>query len=426
MVEARDKEWRKKEPSLREVTQKYPDMPASWILKADIQRRGLWYAPNAVAQIDPAVHAVHQDGKDLFRNSVDFVPEGLIWNDGSYLIANFDFDQEHPAREPYIVDYVDGKYVIIDEGDILSDFQGFWEKPDFYNKKASNGEPLSTYVQARPQRIEVSVNKYCHFWDCPKEGCKYCPLSPSFKASGATEEQSELQYMREAFEEAFKQKGRFTQVLLTGGSILSGEELFDDELESYIRVLKMIGEFFPGRRFPSQLISSAFSERQLERLYNETGLTMYTTDIEVFDKEKFDWICPGKANKLGYDEWKRRLIAAVDIFGQGNVTSGAVLGTELATPHGFISEDEAYEHVVEEAESIISHGIALAANIWRPTPKSIFQNQVSPTLNYFVRVYREFDRLQRKYITNPYNDDFRRCGAHVGLDLMRTYEEVQR
>ena len=34
MVEARDKEWRKKEPSLREVTEKYPDMPASWILKA--------------------------------------------------------------------------------------------------------------------------------------------------------------------------------------------------------------------------------------------------------------------------------------------------------------------------------------------------------------------------------------------------------
>ena len=87
MVQARDSEWRKKEPGLKEVIRKYPDMPAGWILKADIQRRGLWYAPGAVAQIDPAVHAVHQDAKDLFRNDVDFVPEGLIWNDGSYLIA---------------------------------------------------------------------------------------------------------------------------------------------------------------------------------------------------------------------------------------------------------------------------------------------------------------------------------------------------
>lgn len=424
MVQAKNKEWRKKELSLKEVIAKYPDMPASWILKADIQRRGLWYAPGAVAQIDPKVHAVHQDAKDLFRNNVDFVPEGLIWNDGSYLIANFDFDQENPARDPYVVDYVDGKFVIIDEGEIVGDFQGFWEKPDFYNKVASNGEPLSTYVQTRPQRLELSLNKYCHFWDCPGDGCKYCPLTPSFKASGATEEQSELKYYREAFAEALKQRGRNTTILLTGGSILSGKELFDDELESYIGVLKVIGEFFPGKRFPSQLISSAFSEKQLERLYNETGLTMYTTDIEVFDKEKFEWICPGKAKALGYDEWKRRLIASVDIFGKGNVTSGAVLGTELATPNGFRSEDEAFKIVVEEAETIIEHGIALAANIWRPTPKSIFQNQISPSLDYFVRVYREFDRLQRKYCTNPYTDDFRRCGAHVGLDLMRTYKEI--
>lgn len=47
---------------------------------------------------------------------------------------------------------------------------------------------------------------------------------------------------------------------------------------------------------------------------------MYTTDIEVFDKEKFEWICPEKAKMLGYDEWKRRLTAAVDVFGKGNVT----------------------------------------------------------------------------------------------------------
>nr|MCR4653363.1 hypothetical protein [Eubacterium sp.] len=117
MVQARDSEWRKKEPGLKEVIRKYQDMPVGWILKADIQRRGLWYAPGAVAQIDPAVHAVHQDAKDLFRNDVDFVPEGLIWNDGSYLIANFDFDQKNPARDPYVIDYVDGKYVIVDEGE---------------------------------------------------------------------------------------------------------------------------------------------------------------------------------------------------------------------------------------------------------------------------------------------------------------------
>jgi hypothetical protein len=139
---------------------KEPGHKAGWILKADIQRRGLWYAPGAVAQIDPAVHAVHQDAKDLFRNDVDFVPEGLIWNDGSYLIANFDFDQKNPARDPYVIDYVDGKYVIVDEGEIVGDFQGFWEKPDFYNKIASNGSVRELDFRQECDIIKLHTIRY--------------------------------------------------------------------------------------------------------------------------------------------------------------------------------------------------------------------------------------------------------------------------
>jgi len=33
----------------------------------------------------------------------------------------------------------------------------------------------------------------------------------------------------------------------------------------------------------------------LIRLYEQTGLSSYTSDIEVLNEEKFNWICPGKA-----------------------------------------------------------------------------------------------------------------------------------
>ena len=46
--------------------------------------------------------------------------------------------------------------------------------------------------------------------------------------------------------------------------------------------------------------------------------------------------CPGKQKAVGYREWKRRLIAAVDIFGKGYVNTGIVGGVELAKPYGFI------------------------------------------------------------------------------------------
>jgi len=417
---ARDLEWRKKEPSLKEVQAKYSNLPKSWILKADIQRRGLNYTKAAIEKIDPNIHVVNSDAGSGFRNNLDYVPEGLIWKDGSYLVANFDFD-ENSVREPYTIDVVDDKIVVTDEGEVLEEVLGYWEKPDFYNKLASNGEPLNKYITSRPQRLDINVNRYCHFWDKPGDGCKYCPLTPTYNSQGCKQEQYEHKYIREAFAEALKQKGRFTHVMLTGGSILSGKELLDDELESYIAILKILGEFFTTDRFPSQLIATAFNERQLERLRNETKLMTYTPDIEVLNAEKFDWICHGKSREIGYEEWKRRIYKAVDIFGKGNVSSGMVLGVELATPNGFKSEDDAFDAIITEAEEIISHGVALAANIWRPAPKSVLQGQKSPSLDYFVKVYREFDRLQRKYCPNPYTDDFRRCGAHIGLDLMRTY-----
>ena len=344
--------------------------------------------------------------------------------DGSYLvIGNFDYEQTKPERDPYVIDVADGRLAVTDQDEVIDYIQGYWEKPDFYAKNVASGEPMNQFVACRPQRLEITLNNYCHFWDIPGEGCKYCSMSPNFKRRGLTQEHNDLALIREAFAEAVREKGRNTVIVLTGGSILSGDEPFDDEVQLYEDVLLMLGEFFETERFPSQLISTAFSRKQLERLYERTGLAQYTPDIEVLNREKFEWICPGKAAHVGYEEWKRRLYDAVEIFGEGNVTSGVVLGVEQARPNGFSTEDEAFRAVTEQAEEIISHGIALAANIWRAVPGSMLQKQHTPTLDYYARTLRAFDAYQRKYLKNPYTDDYRRCGAHVGLDLMRTYRE---
>ena len=416
---AKDSEWRKKELSLKEVIEKYPELPPLWILKADVQRRGTYYTGAALEKLDPKIHVVLENNEPGFHSGKAKEPEGLIMKDGSYLVTNFDFDPNKPQRDPYIIDVEDDTIVIKDQGEILAEAVGYWEKPDYYDRKASNGVWLSKYVTARPQRLNVNMNWYCHFRDTPGEGRKYCPWTPNFLKSGLKEERNDFKYVGEAIHEALKQKGRYSAIMISGGSVLSGEELLDDEVDGYIELLKVIGENFSARRFPAQLIATAFNEKQLERLYENTGLMNYTTDIEVLDEERFNWICAGKAKHIGYQEWKRRLYAAVDVFGRGNVTSGVVLGTELAKPHGFVSEEEAYKHVTEEAEKIISHGVALAANIWRTSPGSVFHKQDTPSLEYFVKTYKKFDELQHQYQVNPYTDDYRRCGAHIGLDLLR-------
>jgi biotin synthase-related radical SAM superfamily protein len=182
----------------------------------------------------------------------------------------------------------------------------------------------------------------------------------------------------------------------------------------------MVGENFqPGKRFPSQLIASAFNERQLERLYENTGLMTYTTDLEILNEKVFNWVCEGKANHVGYQEWKRRLYAAVDIFGRGNVNSGIVLGCELAQPYGFQSEDEAHRAVVETAQELAEHGVGLGANVWRSISHSVFQYQNTPSLDYYARTFLAFDKLHHQYELGRFIDDYRRCGMHPGNDLVR-------
>jgi hypothetical protein len=237
--------------------------------------------------------------------------------------------------------------------------------------------------------------------------------------SGNKPELLDVQDIVETVEEALREPGRNVSIFMTGGTLCGGENFLDDEVDYYTEILSGITKLFGGRRFPSQLIGTAFSGRQLRRLYDNTGLTSYTADLEVLDKDLFEWICPGKSAAIGYEEWKERLYQAVEIFGRGNVNTGIVTGVELAEPNGFKSEDEALEAILAEADEISSNGVGVVGCVWHVAPGSIFHRQSSPSLEYFVRVAEGFDRIRRKWGLCVDMDNYRRCGNHPDTDLGR-------
>jgi hypothetical protein len=223
-----------------------------------------------------------------------------------------------------------------------------------------------------------------------------------------------------AVAEALKEPGRFTGMCLTGGSVIAGSEKFDSEVDYYIEVLQAIGKLFKQRKFPSQLIGTAFSARQLRRLYDETGLMSYTADIEVLNERVFNWMCPGKAKWVGYQEWKRRLVAAVGIFGRGRTNTAVLAGVELAKPHGFATEDEALQGTLKEAEDLARQGVSTVSIVWSPRPGTGLGDQKnSASLDYYVRLVKGLHGLRLKYALPVEFDDFRNCGNHADSDLSR-------
>jgi len=405
------------ESSLAEVLAEHPEFPRLVAVKIDVQRRGVHYTERALAAIDPEKHQLR--GSYIFGSrdeSLSPLPESLLLRDGTSILT----DPTPLERNPYRVDHRDGRFWLVDRGESVETVE-LWPKPIYYDRETSSGIPMKYVVTARPQRLNIFQSSACHFWGNGK-GCLFCDINTHGKQQKAElgiPTRLEPRDVSETIREALKEPGRFTSICLTAGTDFRGPELFDREVDHYIEILQAVGEHFRTRRFPSQLIGTAFTEKQLARLYEQTGLTSYTTDLEVLNERVFQWVCPGKAEKVGYREWKRRLLSAVGIFGRGNVGTGLVGGVELARPHGFATEKDALAATLEEAEDLASQGVTTVYIVWVPRPGSFFRDQSNASLKFYLGLAQGLHRLRVKYRLPVDFDDFRRCGNHPDSDLSR-------
>ena len=403
--------------SLDEVAARYPDIPRLIVIKTDVQRRGVFYSDAALSLFDEAHHQT--TGTHIFGardGMIALRPESLLLRDGSSIITT-----PTPLEEnPYVVDARNGTPWLFDDGVALEEVE-YWPAPDFYARTSSSGLPMKNIVSARPQRLNIFPYRYCTFWNDNK-GCAFCDIVAQLKKGGkelnipAKLDPLEVGYV---VGEALKEPGRFSSVFLTSGSIISGKAPFDDEVDYYIQILKEVGKHFKTRKFPSQIIGTAFTKKQLQRLYDETGLMSYTSDIEVLNEELFNRLCPGKAEWIGYREWKKRLVDAVDVFGPGRVNTGLVAGIELTSPHGFMSEDDALERTLAEAEDLARQGVSTVFIVWSPRPDTPLGSQKNASLDYYIRMARGLHALRVKYRLPIGFDDYRHCGNHPDSDLSR-------
>ena len=403
--------------TLDEVVEKYPDVPRFIALKIDVQRRGVHYTDEALKHVHESDHQLR--GTYIFGSrdeALTPVPESLILRDGTTVLT----DPTPLEQNPYQVDWVDGRFALRDGGEFIEEVD-LWPQPEFYGKKTSRGTEMKYVLTARPQRLNIFTSSFCHFWTNDK-GCRYCDIVNHLKQQKkewGIPTRLHPEDVEETLREALKEPGRYTSMCLTAGSDTHGAELFDREVDYYIETLQAVGRVFKTKKFPSQLISSAYNEKQLERLYEQTGLTSYTSDLEVLNQRLFEWICPGKTEFVGYQEWKQRLDRAVDIFGRGNVGTGIVGGVETAKPHGFASEDEALKSTLAEAEDLATKGVTTVYIVWVPRPGSDFRDQKSPSLEYFVKLAKGLHELRVRYGLRVDFDDYRRCGNHPDSDLSR-------
>lgn len=379
-----------------QAAEKYPDFPRFIILKLDLYRRGL-------------VHS------DKVTEKYGKYPGPIILRDGTSVLTAAG---ECMPDDHYTIDFCDEKLGIFYKNNFIEETE-FSPKPLFYGKKTSSGTPMESIGMTRPQVLNIWTTQYCYFWE-GGNGCKFCSVNVFLKERlKGRDSLINLRDVSEIVAEALKEPGRLSTINLTGGADPGGNEPFDTELNRYIEILQAIGENFSTERFPSQLLCCSMSKKQVKRLYDETKVLTYCADVEVWDRELFKWICPGKEKFVGWDKWIKNLLDAVEIFGPSNVATNIVAGCEMVEPYGFKTADEALKSNFEGCEYLAKHGVSMMGLVFRPVKNSPFHRKNQPPLEYYIKLTKGLHDIRAAYGLNADFDDYKHCGNHGDSDLCR-------
>lgn len=412
---------------------KYPDVPREVIIKEDMLRLGVWFTEaslkisegcrtkeyaGAIFSWDTVSHE-HVD-KTIFSR----IPERLDLRGGPYgLRGRVRVRVNLNDLSPYVVDALDGEcklYVREEEKMVpVADLHPFRPRPKYWDKYFEDGTPYRTLSKAEAHPL---VFLMCQHWG-PKEECRFCDINENWRMTHErgqatrklpyTDPHQVAEVVAEIFREEREPVDRPVGVFIDGGSIttkLAG--LSEDDF--YLQYVELIREKI-GIRWPIH-IATAPKPKEVAKKWRDKGVTGHNTNFEVWDKELFNYMCPGKNRRaIGWDNWVKMMIEEVDIFGEGNVTPGFVAGLEFAQPVGFKDISEAVKSTTGGLEFLMSHGVVPRPITWIVEGKSKLAGQRPPSLDYLIQIDAAWYELMLKYRLPPYTQGLfaRRMGPGV-------------
>lgn len=386
------------------VSAEFPDIPLEAVIKEDVLRRGVWITDEALAT-DPTYAPKsyfifsfdHQPLGDVSGGASE-APEEIALVGGPHgfrrVVISVRLNRESPYR---VVVGADARPVLECGGEVVSDVL-FAPKPPYYGQTTDDGVPL---VEVAPSiewsyLLYLTVFRVCQYFGRDEE-CRFCDINDNFRQQREAGKPyfatKPVERVLDALRKVVASGARAQAYTLTGGSITTTLEGLD-EASFYVRYAEAIEREFPNR-WIGKMVVQAMPVPAVRRI-RDAGIRIYHPNYEIWDKTRFEQICPGKARYIGRDEWIRRIVDAVDVFGAWKVIPNFVAGIELSKPFGFTTVDEALASTREGLEFFMSRGVLPRFTTWCPEPLSELGAINGPApLEYHVgllRIWRDVHR----------------------------------
>ena len=393
---------------LESYFKKYPDVPKETILKQHMLSLGHWFSDAALdASAGALVKSYRLFSYDLVpmselkRGEHRRVPEHFVLLNGPHAMRPVAIQTSLSPYSPYLIDVVDGRLVLTVDGQVVAHVR-IPKTPDYYFKSLPDGTPYHEIVAFGSF---ITIFRNCQYWGA-KEECKFCDinenaramkLSRDFTLTAPVKSVADVVTVVEQVASDAQKNGAGAQgFVLSGGTItktLHGKSEVDF-YEEYIRAIKNTATK------PRITFEVNARPREEVQRYKDAGADHIHFNMEVWDKKLFPWINPGKAERVGWDNWVRWMEDAVEVFGNGMVQPSFVSGVEMARPHGYESVTDAVKSTTDGFEYLMSRGIFPRPQQWRREPSTALckeAEQPPVPLDYYIQLTRNWYECYQKY-----------------------------
>lgn len=353
-------------------------------LALDLRVEGITYD---VGLFDELLSTTHVERKHTYCSWDKDLVSSKSYNVPTYFLLEHGISAQLVVdkRSPYKIEQENGRFFLIDrlENRKLSDIT-FQDGPAFYNKTTRDGTSMwvvagSSSGPSPDKSIVVNYSTECDVKD-RNETCLFCTVNGR---KGVENEEDRPWRNPEQIGETVKAAYNegYSHVTITGGFIPERREL-----EYYLDVAESIKDELGTETFNGTACIGAPLDLHVIERYKEAGFSSVSLNTEVWGKEYFNLVCPGKVRECGgYDNWIHALEYAVQVFGKGNVRSNFVVGLQPK------------EVLFEGLEKLISLGVVTVASPWVPTVGSPLEGHRTPRTDWHWDVQVRHVQLLRHY-----------------------------
>lgn len=267
----------------------------------------------------------------------------------------------------------------------ISDLE-FNKKPDFFDYTFKDGTSGYQYGSMYGRYIlGLFLSGYC---DYPAKGvgCRFCSIRSTREDLG---KQNILSLPVQKLAELTKNMSRKDQkrikyVMYTAGTYPD----VDRGIHVQAQRIKIVSENLPAsvNHHLTTMPPKTFS---VIKVLKEVGLQTLAYDIEVYNKQLFNYYCPGKETLYGREKMFEAIKEGVQVFGHSNLKVGFVGGLEPISS------------MKEGMEKFASVGAGISINVFHPDTQTEMETSNRPTLEYLLDMVRIQRDLYKKHNLVP-------------------------